>query len=84
MWKRSRETIDHLLLQCKVDMTIWNAFSDRVGLMWVMPIRLVDLLANRSLHGNLQITTIWKKPPHGQANSTLPKKLFGKVLATSQ
>lgn len=39
-----------------------NNFFGRVGLAWVMPKRVVDLLANwwRDLYGNLLVATMWK------------------------
>jgi hypothetical protein len=44
MCKRSRESIDHLLLHCEIAIALWSAIFNRVGLAWVMPNRVVDLL----------------------------------------
>jgi hypothetical protein len=37
MFKRNEETVDHLLLYCEVAYVIWNVFSNRFRLSWVMP-----------------------------------------------
>jgi hypothetical protein len=36
MCKRSEETVDHLLLHCKVASALWYAIFSRFGLAWVM------------------------------------------------
>jgi hypothetical protein len=45
MCKSSKETMDHLLLHCEVASTLWDAIFSRFGVAWVMPRRVVDLLA---------------------------------------
>lgn len=37
MFKRNGETMDHLLFYCEVAYVIWNVFSNRFRLSWVMP-----------------------------------------------
>jgi hypothetical protein len=37
--------VDHFLLHCKIASAFWNAIFSRVGLVWVMPKRVVDPLA---------------------------------------
>lgn len=37
MCKNSGETVDHLLLHCKVARSLWNNLVNRVGLAWAMP-----------------------------------------------
>jgi hypothetical protein len=37
MYKRSEETMDHLLLHCEVVSALWSAFFDCFGLSRVMP-----------------------------------------------
>ena len=45
MCKRGKDYVDHLLLHCKVACVLWNTIFSRVGLSWVMPRCVVDLLA---------------------------------------
>jgi hypothetical protein len=40
---KSEEVVDYLLLHCEIDMALWNAFFNHIGLDWVMPRRVVDL-----------------------------------------
>lgn len=42
MCKKSGESIDHLLLDCKVARALWNNFFGTMGLAWVMPRRVLD------------------------------------------
>lgn len=64
MCKSSGESIDHLLLHCEIVMTLWEEFFAWVGITWMMPRRVIDLLASwRGLQGNYQIATIWKMVP---------------------
>ena len=43
MCKRNGESVDHLLPYCEVACVLWNAFSNRFGMMsWVMLGWLVD------------------------------------------
>lgn len=59
MCKKSGESVDHLLLHCEIATTLWNDFFTRVGLTWVMPIRVIDLLASWiGLQGNSHIAAI--------------------------
>jgi hypothetical protein len=37
--------VDHLLLHCEVASALWSAFFGHFGLLWVMPRRVVELLA---------------------------------------
>jgi hypothetical protein len=39
------ESVDHLLLHCRVARALWNAFFNRFGLCWVMPCSVKQLLA---------------------------------------
>jgi hypothetical protein len=37
MCKRSKETVDHLLLHCEVAFALWAAIFSHFGMAWVMP-----------------------------------------------
>jgi hypothetical protein len=43
--KRSKETVDQLLLHCEVASALWYAIFSRFGMAWVMPRWVFDLLA---------------------------------------
>jgi hypothetical protein len=43
MCKKSRESIDHLLLHCEMASVLWNSIFSLVGLAWVMPSCVVNL-----------------------------------------
>jgi hypothetical protein len=46
MYKKSRETIDHFLFHCEVVRALWVLTYRLFGLEWVMPQRVVELLAS--------------------------------------
>jgi hypothetical protein len=45
MCKKTKETVDHLLLHCDVASVLWNSLFSRFGMSWVMPRRVIGLLA---------------------------------------
>jgi hypothetical protein len=45
MCKSSGESTDHLLLHCDIAQGLWSLIFCLFGLHWVMPARVVDLLA---------------------------------------
>jgi len=45
MCKKTEESMDHLLLHCDVASALWYSLFSRFGLSWVMPQRVIDLLA---------------------------------------
>lgn len=52
--------MDHLL-HCEVAKVFWDEILNRLGIAWVMPWRVVDLLAViRGIQGNRQIAAIWR------------------------
>ena len=61
MCKKYGESMDHLLLHCKVAKALWDGIFSRAGLVWVMPKKVVDLLEcwNR-LHSCSQVAAAWK------------------------
>lgn len=64
MCEKNGEEVDHLSLLCDVARALWNNFFGREGLVWVMPRRVVDLLASwRGLCGSPQIATTGKMAP---------------------
>jgi hypothetical protein len=44
MCKKTKETVDHLLLHCDVAFVLWNSLFSRFGMSWVMHRRVIDLL----------------------------------------
>ena len=44
--KEAGETVDHLLLHCPVAHDLWNLVFSMFGGHWVMPGRVLDLLAS--------------------------------------
>ena len=43
MFKKSGETVYHLLLHCKIASALWYSIFSLFGLAWVMPRRVRDL-----------------------------------------
>jgi hypothetical protein len=46
MCKKSGESIEHLLLHCKVARDLWIYIFTSFGVEWVMPRRVLDLLTS--------------------------------------
>jgi hypothetical protein len=63
MCKKMEESVDHLLLHCDVDFALWYSLFSRFGLSWVMPWRVIDLLACWWSSGRLRSATVWKMAP---------------------
>ncbi|KAG2677430.1 hypothetical protein I3843_12G099400 [Carya illinoinensis] len=64
MCKHNGETTDHLLLHCEAVTDLWDDIFTRLGLAWVMPRKVIDLLACwRVIRGKGQIADIWKMVP---------------------
>jgi hypothetical protein len=63
MCKSSDETVDHLLLHCEVASTLWDAMLSHFGLAWVMPRRVVDLLAYWWSSARRGSAVVWKMLP---------------------
>jgi hypothetical protein len=61
--KRDGESVDHILLHCDVASALWNNIFSRFGISWVMPRRVIDLLAGWWKSGRPQSATIWKMVP---------------------
>ena len=45
MCKRDEEIVDHLLLHCPIASELWGSVFALIGVKWVMPRKVVDLLA---------------------------------------
>lgn len=61
MCKKNDESIDHLLSHCEVARELWAGVLSRAGLSWVMPMRVVDLLACwNSRHRSSQLAAAWR------------------------
>ncbi|KAG7990759.1 hypothetical protein I3843_02G040800 [Carya illinoinensis] len=63
--QKDGESVDHLLLHCKVAQCLWDEVFSRVGVAWVMPRSVRDLMCCwKGIRGNVQIATVWKMIPH--------------------
>jgi hypothetical protein len=58
--KSDEKTIDHLLLQCEIDCSLWYAIFSQFGLSWVMPSSVVGLCACWWTRGHSRSATVWK------------------------
>jgi hypothetical protein len=64
MCKKSRESINHLLLHCEVAIEVWNMVFWLFGGMWVMQGRLKDCLGSwQGQKGNSIVIQIWRMTP---------------------
>jgi hypothetical protein len=63
MCKSSEEIVDHLLLHCEVASTLLDAIFSRFGVAWVMPRRVVALLACWWSSGGQRSAAVWKMVP---------------------
>jgi hypothetical protein len=63
--KSNGETVDHLLLHCSFTKEVWDMVFVLFGVHWVMPRKLVDLLACwQGCFGQHRHIAIWKCIPH--------------------
>jgi hypothetical protein len=46
MYKKSGESIDHLLLHCNIARDLWSYFFTLFEVEWVMPRRVLELLTS--------------------------------------
>ncbi|XP_042992315.1 uncharacterized protein LOC122318775 [Carya illinoinensis] len=59
MCRKNGETVDHLLLHCEFARKIWNFFFSRMDIAWVMPGRMIELIASwRGIAGTPQIVAV--------------------------
>jgi hypothetical protein len=63
MCKKTEETVDHLLLHCDVVSVVWNSLFSCFGVSWVMPRRVIDLLACWWSSGRSRSAVVWKMAP---------------------
>jgi hypothetical protein len=61
MCKKTGESMDHLLLHCNVASALWSSLFSRLGMSWVMPRRVFDLLACWWSSGRPRSVVVWKK-----------------------
>jgi hypothetical protein len=60
MCKKTGESVDHLLLHCDVAFAFWSSLFSCFGMSWVMPKRVVDLLACWWSSGRPRSAAVWK------------------------
>jgi hypothetical protein len=64
MYKKSGESIDHLLIHCEVARKLWSSILNMFGVDWVMPRRVIDLLISwRGQAGHGTIMEVWRLAP---------------------
>ena len=64
MCRKNGESVDHLLLHCDVARGLWDEIFRRVGVAWVMPRRVVELMGCwRKLQGSHQVAAVWRMIP---------------------
>ncbi|RVW85256.1 hypothetical protein CK203_046581 [Vitis vinifera] len=44
LWRRSKETIDHLFLHCLITLGLWHKIFSQAGMEWVQPSSICDML----------------------------------------
>lgn len=63
MYKKNGESVD-LLLHCEVTRVLWDEIFQMINVVWVMPLRVVDLLGCwRKMQGCHQVAAVWKMIP---------------------
>jgi hypothetical protein len=64
MYKKSGESIDHLLLHCEVARDLWSSLFNLFGVDWVMPRRVRELLVSwGGQEGCRNILEVWRLAP---------------------
>jgi hypothetical protein len=58
--KRDGESVDHLLLHCDVASALWDNIFTRFSMSWVMPKRVINLIACWWKFRRLKSAAIWK------------------------
>jgi hypothetical protein len=57
------ESVDHLLLHCKVATALWNTIFSMIGVSWVMPGSVRELFAYWWPGGCSRSAVVWKMVP---------------------
>ena len=64
MCKRNGESVNHLLIHCPLAFDLWSMVFTLVGIHWVMPKTMVELLACwQGKFGRHWNATIWMAVP---------------------
>jgi hypothetical protein len=64
MCKKSEESMDHFLLHCEVARNLWSALFTLFDVTWVMPERVIDLLACWGGRvGTRSVLAVWRIAP---------------------
>ncbi|KAG7970882.1 hypothetical protein I3843_07G107800 [Carya illinoinensis] len=64
MCRKRGESVNHLLIHCKVARRLLNEVLGRMDLVWAMPETVVGVLASwKNMRGNQQIKAVWKMIP---------------------
>jgi hypothetical protein len=64
MCKKSEESIEHLLLHCKVARDLWRYILTLFGVEWIMPRKVLELLTSwGTSFGYGPVNEIWRLVP---------------------
>ena len=65
MCKRSRELVNHLLLNCPIAFELWSMVWSLFGVIWVMPQIVADLFTSwQGPFGRQHNIDLWRAVPH--------------------
>ena len=65
MCKRNGKSVDHLLIHCSIAFDLWSMVFTLIGIHWVMPKTVVELLACwQGKFGRHRNSAIWMAVPH--------------------
>ena len=63
--KRVGESVDHLLLHCSLACELWSMVFGLLGVQWVLPRSVMDLLARwQRQFGRHRHRAVWRMVPH--------------------
>ena len=65
MWKRSGESVNHLLLHCPIAFELWSMVWSLFGVIWVMPQSVANLFTSwQGPFGRQRNIDLWRAVPH--------------------
>ena len=65
MWKRSGESVNHLLLHCPIAFELWSMVWSLFGVIWVMPQSVANLFTSwQGPFSRQRNIDLWRAVPH--------------------